>query len=100
MNVIKWVKDRRAEGVHIETALSDWQAKQAAAAPGRYYGGTGTIHGTGYLDVEVYQGEVVSVWFRCQELPFKQANVSASRGEEMQRMKATSAIIGIELLDS
>lgn len=49
----------------------------------RFYGGNGTIHSTGYVDVETYEGEVVAVWFRCSMLPFKQTEVGDARAEEM-----------------
>lgn len=45
----------------------------------RFYGDGNTIHSTGHLDVETRDGKVVAVWFRCQMLPFKQAEVGASR---------------------
>lgn len=51
-----------------------------------YYGGNGTIHHTGYVDVEVdKKGKVVAVWFRCMMIPFKQANVDKERANEMER---------------
>lgn len=53
----------------------------------RYYGNTGTIHSNQSLDVEVDKnGRVVSVWFRCQPLPFKQAVASDNRAKEMNNM--------------
>lgn len=50
----------------------------------RVYGHDKTIHRTGYLDVETYNGKVVSVWFRCQQLPFKQHPVDSYRKREME----------------
>lgn len=53
----------------------------------RNYGGTRTIHRTGWLDVEVdSHGQVVAVWFRCLALPFKQSNVDTRRAGEMRGM--------------
>lgn len=50
-----------------------WHLKQLLAAPGRFYGDGGTIHSTDMLDVCVDDdGDVTNVWFRCQELPFRQ----------------------------
>jgi len=95
MKISSWLKP-------TPPRLRAWRRKQKAAAPGRYYGGTGTIHGNAALDVEVRDGTVVAVWFRCQSLPFVQSNATASRGEEMQRMYSEyqgPAIIGIEVLD-
>lgn len=53
----------------------------------RYYGSDMTVHPNTDLDVEVdEQGRVVSVWFRCQPLPFKEVVVRDSRAAEMRRM--------------
>lgn len=49
----------------------DFLLKQVLADPDRYYGDGGTIHGTTHLDVEMQDGKVVAVWFRCQVLPFR-----------------------------
>lgn len=39
-----------------------------------FYGGNGTIHSTGHVDVVTDKnGKVLQVWFRCAELPFKQS---------------------------
>lgn len=60
---------------------------QPAASAGRYYGGDQTIHRTGYVDVETdSKGRVVSVWFRCQPLPFKQTVVGVDRANDMRGM--------------
>lgn len=41
----------------------------------RFYGGDGTIHATGHVDVVLDEaGNVSAVWFRCALLPFKQAD--------------------------
>lgn len=41
----------------------------------RFYGGDGTIHETGHVDVVLDEnGDVSAVWFRCALLPFKQAD--------------------------
>ena len=48
---------------------------RALGSDTRYYGDGTTIHSTGHLDVEVFEGKVVAVWFRCQMLPFEQADV-------------------------
>lgn len=58
----------------------------------REYGGIDTIHGSTLLDVEVHNGQVVSVWFRCQPLPFRQCDVTDSRAEEMIRMVGSSSL--------
>ena len=53
----------------------------------REYGGDRTIHQTNHLSVEVNAaGEVVSVWFRCQSLPFKQSFADSHRAGAMRRM--------------
>lgn len=78
-----------------------WQAKQELAAPGRYYGDGGTIHDTTYLDVETdSDGRVVSVWFRCQLLPFHQVEVDEQRAEAMRAGSAyLPALTGVEVVD-
>jgi hypothetical protein len=43
------------------------------------YGDDKTIHGTQYLDIEVHDGNVVGVWFRCMLLPFKATHVDRER---------------------
>ena len=53
----------------------------------RTYGHDGTVHRNESLDVEVDEnGVVVAVWFRCQPLPFIQANVESDRAKEMTSM--------------
>ena len=80
-----------------------WRKKQKAFADAgtRYYGDGGTIHGTTYLDVEVCNGRVVAVWFRCQTLPFKQTNTTLGRAKEMDRMYEgyRSELHGVEIKD-
>lgn len=65
-----------------------WNALQNACPPGtRFYGDGGTVHSSTELDIEVSpMGFVVAVWFRCQPLPFKVADVDHMRAQEMNRM--------------
>jgi hypothetical protein len=66
-----------------------WQRKQAAArlTGARYYGDGGTIHGTTYLNIETdSKGDIVSVWFRCQALPYEIITVDDQRADEMCSM--------------
>jgi len=84
---------------HIKTR---WQRKQKLAKPGRYYGDGGTIHHTGYVDVDVDRnGHVVSVWFRCQLLPFRQTDVDDHRALEMYSAYKhfNSELSGVEIID-
>jgi hypothetical protein len=78
-----------------------WRLRQRLARPGRYYGGEGTIHHTGYLDVETFHGTVVAVWFRCQPLPFEQSEVDGERATEMEWVSATLGhiLVGVEVDD-
>lgn len=39
------------------------------------YGKSATIHQTGTIDIQVHEGKVVGVWFRCLSLPFQVAEV-------------------------
>lgn len=49
------------------------------------YGNDETFHDSTALDVETdADGNVVSVWFRCRMLPFRQTRVSERRSDEMQ----------------
>lgn len=51
------------------------------------YGNDSTWHKTEAVDVEVDQhGRVVSVWFRCMALPFRQSDVGPERANDMIRM--------------
>lgn len=80
-----------------------FQLKRALASPSRYYGDGGTIHSGGKVDVETLDGKVVSVWFRCQMLPFEQHEVDAIRAEHMDAAVAyarTTSITGVEVRDS
>lgn len=77
-----------------------WWAKQKLAGPARFYGDGGTIHHTGHLDVETRNGEVVSVWFRCQMLPFKQTEVDEHRAGEMKfKSGPLPNLTGVEVVD-
>lgn len=74
--------------------------KQALAHPGRYYGDGGTVHTSTGLDVETdATGRVVSVWFRCQRLPFKQHNVADARAIEMDSAPVSVRLTGVEVHD-
>lgn len=51
----------------------------------RVYGHDKTWHQTGEVNVELYEGRVVSVWFRCSLLPFTQTEVDLVRAGSMNR---------------
>ena len=74
-----------------------WRIKQRLAGPSRYYGDGGTLHHSGYLDVETHNGTVVAVWFRCQVLPFKQTEVGTDRASVMEDMSSAPGITGVEV---
>ena len=61
----------------------------------------GTIHQTTELDVEVDEkGKVVSVWFRCMALPFREIVVGENRAEEMCNMYGRNVIpelVGVDV---
>lgn len=77
--------------------------KEARRTGARYYGDGGTIHGSGFVHVEVCDGEVVAVWFRCQQLPFQAVEVSKARGTEMRRafadIRDEVCLVGVEVVD-
>lgn len=76
-----------------------WRKKQQLAAPGRYYGDLGTVHDSDHLDVEIHQGRVVAVWFRCQSLPYHQVDVDAHRAQAVQDGPEPPRLTGVEVLD-
>lgn len=79
-----------------------WLAKQALASPSRYYGDGGTFQQSGVLDVEVFEGRVVAVWFRCQRLPYHAAEVDPGRAAEMDNLHSIQdwpKITGVEVRD-
>jgi len=59
------------------------------------YGFDGTIHKNESLDVEVRDGKVVAVWFRCMLVPFEQSNVGKDRAEEMGSAYASGVVPGL-----
>lgn len=61
-----------------------WELKQSLAEPSIFYGDGGTIHHSGELDIEMFEGKVVSVWFRCMLLPFTEHEVKENRASEMR----------------
>jgi len=56
-----------------------------------------TIHGSGTVDIQVSEetGEVVAVWFRCLDLPFR---VSTVKGQQPQDPSSIS-ITAVEYLE-
>lgn len=74
-----------------------WELKQELAAPDRFYGDDGTIHDTTFLDVETHNGRVVSVWFRCQPIAFRQTEADGDRASAMLAMPAP-AITGVQIV--
>ncbi len=78
-----WIDD-----IYSWWSSREWRSKQAlfAKTGTRYYGDGGTIHSSGQLDVEIHDGKVIAVWFRCQPLPFRQSNASIHRAKEMKSM--------------
>ena len=51
--------------------------------PRHTYGGNKTIHHTGTIDIQVDEdtGEVLAVWFRCLNLPFKVSSLPRREGD-------------------
>ena len=50
------------------------------------YGHDRTWHHTQQIDVEVHNGKVVAVWFRCMPLPFRQSDCGEARAKEMESL--------------
>lgn len=77
-----------------------WTLKQQLAAPGRYYGDGGTIHGSTWLDVEVDgDGQVVAVWFRCQMLPWRVFRRTGGDGRYGPEDMSPCQLTGVEVRD-
>lgn len=82
-----------------------WDRKQEAAKltdkDARYYGDGGTIHDSGVIDVEIRGNVVVSVWFRCQMLPFRVHEVGNARMVEMAKRDNADLprLTGVEVVD-
>lgn len=51
---------------------------------GERYGDDRTVHRTGEVNVELFRGQVVAVWFRCRTLPFTQHENGPGRAAEMK----------------
>jgi len=66
---------------------------------GFFYGGGGTIHDCGEVNVErdPVTGEVVAVWFRCMMLPFTDSKADAMRSTSMRRRTSASLSLGAPL---
>jgi hypothetical protein len=66
----------------------------------RVYGHDRTIHRTGEVNVELdKKGNVVSVWYRCQTLPFTQTVVDDDRATSMTRMYENQPASFIEAIE-
>jgi len=66
----------------------------------RVYGNDKTIHRTGEVNVELDEkGNVVSVWYRCQPLPFTQRVVDDNRASSMTRMYEAQPAPFIEAIE-
>lgn len=67
---------------------------------GRFYGGDGTIHDTGHVDVVLDEnGNVAQVWFRCALIPFKQSDRRVPLSERYDNA-LTSPLEGIVFKDT
>jgi hypothetical protein len=65
---------------------------------GRFYGGSDTLHRSEILNVEVDpDGRVCAVWYRCQMLPFRQADVPAERADEMRATPGAPRLVGVRV---
>jgi hypothetical protein len=59
----------------------------------------GTIHSTGHLDVETYDGKVVAVWFRCRTLPFAQTEIGYSRFADLRGHTPNIQLTGVNFVE-
>lgn len=78
--------------------LLQWLGLRWQAEPGRFYGGADTIHRTETLNVEVDpDGRVCAVWYRCQMLPFRQADVPYGRADDMRAAPGAPRLVGVRV---
>lgn len=69
--------------------LENLRAKINPVEKEDFYGGNGTIHDTGHIDVVLDEdGNVSALWFRCAVLPFKQVERRVSVSEVSQYVNA------------
>lgn len=52
------------------------------------YGYNRTWHRTHHITIEVHEGTVIAVWFRCMALPFEVQHCGKTRVQEMKTMYA------------
>lgn len=62
-------------------------------ARGERYGGDGTVHNTGTIDVVIEDGVVTEVWFRCRQL---RAKVSAPKGHPVYEVPGGEDVVAVE----
>lgn len=69
----------------VTEARASLDVSAPAESDGFFYGGGGTIHHSGEVNVETdpKTGAVVAVWFRCMMLPFTQTLVDPERAKSM-----------------
>lgn len=69
-----------------------------SASTSHTYGLDQTWHRTETVDVEIRDGHVVAVWFRCQMLAFTENAVDQARADDMvAHADDASPIIAVEL---
>ena len=87
------VADQRSANQRVHDGMRDPQT--------RVYGHAGTINGSEQLNVEVTAaGEVVAVWFRCQQLPFRQGFADGTRASSMRETsRHAPRLVAVEVID-
>ena len=74
--------------------LEKLRAKLKPVEKEDFYGGDGTIHQTGHVDVQLNKdGEVVAVWFRCRMLPFEESREYTRDSEPKQGPGSIKGIV-------
>lgn len=75
--------------------LTGFSVDEGLPPGGQRYGGVGTIHNTGTVDIMLTpDGDVAQVWFRCRMLPFC---VSDYRRDEVVADPGV-ALVAVELV--
>jgi hypothetical protein len=81
----------------IKKLMEKLNPKSTKEPQENFYGGDGTWHQTGHVDVQLNKdGDVVAVWFRCRMLPFTQ---SSKYTEDSAPQQGPGSIKGIVFED-
>lgn len=89
------MSDQRAKGLIQKLREKVEQVRRGRdSVDETFYGGDGTWHQTGHVDVQLNKkGEVVAVWFRCRMLPFRESREFTADGVPTQGEGSIKGIV-------